>query len=176
MKTHALRSTQCNSTIFGCLKPYPTNSGLVLPIFGCFQPYLASVWLIFMIFGCFKWCLDVFLSHILSMLVLPIFGSFKPHLFVSRHIQSHVIVSNGRWRFFSAAFSKGQVTQRPFLESFLKWKKKSYVPSGLKVDCPNFFACILNVNLGKLKPWCRILFLVHPFVKFMLDMKWRKIL
>ena len=122
-------------------------------------------------FGCF-------LSHILPMLVLPILSSFKPHLFVSRHIQSQVIVSNGRWRFFSAAqaFSKGQVNQRPFLESFIKWKKKSYVPSGLKVDCPNFFACILNVNLGKLKPWCRMLFLVHPFVKFMLDMKWRKIL
>ena len=34
----------------------------------------------------------------------------------------------------------------------VKWKKKNFAPSGFKEDCPNLCACILNVNLGKLKP------------------------
>ena len=47
---------------------------------------------------------------------------------------------------------------------------------GPKLDCPNFFACILNVNLEKLKPDAEYFSLMHLFVKFMLDMKWTKIL
>ena len=75
------------------------------------------------------------------------------------------------------------------LDSFFKVKKgeknlgrlsqvgiKELYAEGPQLDCPNFFACILNVNLEKLKPDAEYFSLMHLFVKFTLDMKWTKIL
>ena len=81
----------------------------------------------------------------------------------------------GHWCFSTAqATSEKQANHRKIFRRFSQitkfYEKKENI---FKVDCWNFFACILNVNLESLMQntflWC-----CKPFVKFMLDMKWTK--